>query len=296
MDLSLCIPVYNVRVTELTHSLLEQARSLNLDFELRIYDDGSEATYLESNRVLKNEPEVHYLELPENIGRAAIRNRLADESAGTYLLFLDCDMAIENPGFLNTYWGERSEGVLCGGHVYSDKPPAPEYHLHWLYGRERETSPLPERQQQAYAAFRSSNFFVHRSVFEKVRFKEDLKGYGHEDTFFAYELKVSRTPFQVMENTILHKGLEKSDVFIQKTKNSLKNLLWLRTHFPAFAEEVKILQALTKLERTATVGIMRALYHTRKKSWLKKLNGPHPPLYTLDLYKLGYLAKESTNN
>ncbi|MGB0177795.1 MAG: glycosyltransferase family 2 protein [Owenweeksia sp.] len=292
MDLSLCIPVYNEEVSELVHTLLAQGRDLNISFEVRVYDDGSEPPYLEKNRSLKNEQEVQYHELPENLGRAAIRNLLADEATGEYLLFMDCDMGIENDAFLKNYWEQRIPGVICGGHKYSDIKPEQPYYLHWLYGRERETSSLAERQEQGYASFRSSNFFLHRDVLKNVRFKGDIKGYGHEDTFFAYELKVSQTPLKIIDNAITHKGLEKSDIFIEKTKNSLKNLLWLRRHFPRFSEEVRILQALAKMERTATVALMRGLYRTRKKTWLKKLNGPNPQLYILDLFKLGYLSKE----
>ena len=292
MDLSLCIPVYNEEVTGLVQELLLQARDLNISFEVRLYDDGSQDKFLTANRPLKKEQEVQYLELPENLGRAAIRNRLAHEAGGTYLLFMDCDMGVENESFLKTYWSERSEGVVCGGHTYSEERPAPEYYLHWLYGKEREISPLADRQAQGHASFRSSSFLIQRSVFEKVSFREDIKGYGHEDTFFAYELKAAQIPFKAIDNLIVHKGLENSDMFIRKTKNSLKNLLWLRKHYPDFAEEVRILKALSKLEKTATLAIMRGLYKTRKHSWLKKLNGLHPQLYTFDLFKLGYLAKE----
>ncbi len=290
MDLSLCIPVYNEEVFGLVQSLLKQARDLNLHFEVRLYDDGSQEHFLTANRSLKNEPEVQYRELPQNLGRAAIRNLMADESAGDYLFFVDCDMLMDKPDFIKTYWENRGEGVLCGGHTYQEQKPENQYLLHWMYGREREIATAAERQEQSYTSFRSSNFFSSHAVFQQVRFKEELKTYGHEDTFFAYQLKAQKVPFRAIDNTLVHNGLEESERFIQKTKNALKNLMWLREQHPEFAEGVRILQGFIKLERTATVGIMRSLYKSRKKTWLKKLTGPNPQLYTFDLFRLGYLS------
>lgn len=51
-----------------------------------------------ANKTLFNAPHatcVHYLELKRNLGRAAIRNFLAAQSTGEFLLFLDADVAPE---------------------------------------------------------------------------------------------------------------------------------------------------------------------------------------------------------
>jgi glycosyltransferase involved in cell wall biosynthesis len=78
---SILIPIYNFDVRPLVEALVGQCRKeLEGEFEILCFDDGSEREYLEKNRQLKVFPEVNYRELPQNLGRARIRNLLAESA------------------------------------------------------------------------------------------------------------------------------------------------------------------------------------------------------------------------
>src|SRR5688572_12330280 len=93
-ELSILIPIYNQDVLQLVSELLTQCRQITTRFEIILYDDASKDKYRKRHRYLNEEPEVRYVELRENIGRAAIRNRLAQDANFNYLLFLDNDSGL----------------------------------------------------------------------------------------------------------------------------------------------------------------------------------------------------------
>src|SRR5436190_1486313 len=103
-ELSILIPVYNYDVTQLVTDLLKQGRALSQRFEICIYDDCSEERYRVKHRDLNHFPEIRYVELRQNIGRSALRNRLAKDANYEYLLFLDNDSALPDNQFLKRYW------------------------------------------------------------------------------------------------------------------------------------------------------------------------------------------------
>ena len=61
--LSVNIPVYNYEVGELVAQLILQAQDLKIEFEIRIYDDGSEEKFKLKNRLISKNSNVVYLEL-----------------------------------------------------------------------------------------------------------------------------------------------------------------------------------------------------------------------------------------
>ena len=98
--LSINIPVYNIEVNNLVLQLLEQAKKLDVSYEIRVYDDGSKNEYKISNRIISEYSNVVYVELEENLGRSAIRNKRGVDSIYQYLLFIDADSAIVKDNYL----------------------------------------------------------------------------------------------------------------------------------------------------------------------------------------------------
>ncbi|PKP38904.1 MAG: glycosyltransferase family 2 protein, partial [Bacteroidetes bacterium HGW-Bacteroidetes-15] len=95
--ISICLPVYNFDVNELTEDLLQQAREYNIDIEILVFDDASLSYYKKRNSGMASKSHIQYLEFDQNLGRSKIRNRLADFAKGNWLLFLDCDMVPDSP-------------------------------------------------------------------------------------------------------------------------------------------------------------------------------------------------------
>ena len=173
VSLSICIPIFNHDCTDLINRLDEQCVQSGINYEIILIDDCS-SLHKEANRMLAQLPNVQYTELPQNIGRAAIRNRLAETARFSHLLFMDCDTQIIDSQFIPKYLfavKECNADVILGGVCYSDEMPQQPYLLRWVYGKNREERPAHERNLQPYRAFTAFNALIRKEVFEKVRFE-----------------------------------------------------------------------------------------------------------------------------
>lgn len=295
IELSICIPVFKQNISSLAGELFRQRSALGAKarVQLVVMDDGSEEGYKAKNRWLQSEKDTIYKELEKNIGRAAIRNRLAEEASGQFLLFLDDDSRIIREVFLKTYLeAARESTVICGGREYSHELADPSFSLHHHYGKTKESRSAAERDRNPYAAFHSNNFLVPKKLLQNVPFDESLNHYGHEDTLFGFHLKRENVPVRHIDNPILHADLETNDEFLKKSRLALENLKTLYERKEAgFDEMVKILRAYRKLKSTGMRAPMAALFRTKRHNWEKHLlSAQEPSMRIFNLYKLGYLC------
>jgi len=187
--LSINIPVYNIHITDLVWQIKQQAEKISLDFEIRIYDDGSEEQTKNENRKLAEIPNVIYREMEQNLGRAAIRNKMGLESEKPFLLFIDADSKLVSDDFLKKYMELAKPGiVLCGGTSYSAQNPGDEKKLRWVYGHKREAISAEKRKSKKGFIITSNNFLIDRETFKKIHFRENIGPYGHEDTLLGFDL------------------------------------------------------------------------------------------------------------
>ncbi len=289
MQLSICIPIYQLPVHELVAALQAQLRSLKLEAEILLLDDGSAPEIQQKNEKLAQEPAVRYQELPENVGRAAIRNQLAQRAQGEFLLFLDCDSAVISDEFLERYWQARLKGgVVCGGRQYPKEVEA-QYALHHQYGTQRESAVTGK---QAHT-FHSNNFLIDGSLFDQVRFNENLKKYGHEDTLFGWQLQRQGLPVRCLNNPVLHAQLETSQEFLAKTRAGLQNILLLAQADAKQALAVFPMYRLAlKVQALGLGPFFKWLFQKRQKAWERQLCSKSPSLRVFDLYRLGYLVQQ----
>ena len=99
--LSILIPTYNFDVRKLIFDLHEQAEKEKIEFEIIIADDASDNAFRNINKETETLHNVKYIQLNENSGRSKIRNFLAKQAKYNNLLFIDCDMIIENSNFIH---------------------------------------------------------------------------------------------------------------------------------------------------------------------------------------------------
>ena len=253
--LSINIPVYNYSVTELVAELISQANDLEIQFEIRVYDDGSCIEIKNQNRKLSETKRVVYCELEKNLGRAAIRNKMGFESKFEYLLFIDADSMPVHQNYLKNFIQSlKPDCVLCGGTAYKEQPPVRhEQYLRWFYGTRREAISAVKRNSNKGFIITSNNFLIEKKVFEKVHFREDIQKYGHEDTLLGYDLFNKGIEILHIDNPLEHTGLEDSLVFLEKTKTALKSLFEITNVLlhgdPVFIQQVYFLnrfRAITK--------------------------------------------------
>ncbi len=295
--LTINIPVYNIDARPLVFELAKQVKNATIETEIRIYDDGSVEATKAKNRELNKIPFVIYLEMDKNFGRSAIRNKMAKESKGIRLLFIDADSAEVTGNYLQNYVDHLDKGkVLCGGTRYSAHKPKDRHKLlRWLYGTKREAISASVRNKEKGFIITSNNFLIEKELFLKTLFNEEIGPYGHEDTLLGYELfKNGVLPFHI-DNPVEHTGLENSATFLNKTQSALKNLLFIQKNIVRneadFITQVRFLNRYTIITTFIPVFLLRLFYNLFHNLWVKNLTGCNPQLFWFDVYKLCYFAK-----
>ncbi len=291
--ISICIPIYNHDVRKLVKDLQKQAHQLDTAIELVLLDDASAPEFQKLNRNLTGENGIHYQELDKNMGRSKIRNILSEKASGSHILFMDCDTLVMHDNFLALYAREMGAAeVVCGGHIYNGKPTDQKYLLHWTVGSNREVKSAGGRQKRPYHSFMTSNFMIARDVIRKVRFRENLLGYGHEDTMFGYELKKNHIPVRHIENPLLHMGLEDADSFLKKSRESIINLMksWEMTGYDMeYAHMVTILENYLRYKKYKLFWPLKLTAPRVRLLTEKNLRGKSPRMWIFDLYKICHL-------
>jgi glycosyltransferase involved in cell wall biosynthesis len=294
--LSVNIPVYNVEVNDLVWQLKQQAEQISIDFEIRIYDDGSEESVKNENRKLVGIPRVVYREMEKNLGRAAIRNKMGLDSDKPFLLFIDADSKLVSGDYLKNYLEIAKPGsVISGGTVYSKNRPSEEKLLRWIYGHRREAISAEERNNQKGFIITSNNFLIDRALFKKIHFRENLGPYGHEDTLLGYDLFSEGITPRHIDNPLEHTGLEDSETFLDKTKEALKNLLFISENIfnnsSEFSQNMRFLKKYSLVTKFLSPVLLNSFFRLSRKMMEKHLTGKKPRLFWYDVYKLGYFAK-----
>ena len=230
MKISLLIPVYNYDIVALAHSMKGAIGKVPEFHEILIGDDASSQEFSDKYRSLEGGG-VRIISSEKNIGRAAMRNKLALEASGDYLLFLDADLMLTGTAeaFLQKYVAETGDAqVICGGIKYYDSLPGdPDKLLRWKYGKWREQRKASERNKRPYSDFSTFNVLIAKTVFSKIRFYEELKQYGHEDTLLSFQLKNAGINILHIDNNLIHEGIESNREYLDKVKLSLENLSML---------------------------------------------------------------------
>jgi len=288
--LSICIALFNFDAKPLVNELIAQIRNDNLPAEIIVRDDGSDSSFLKLNSILHDFEEVTFIE-GKNIGRSANRNAMAEMAKFDYLLFLDADSIPENSFFLKNYITDiQSNAVICGGTSYQNKKPNNEQLLRWHYGKHREYRTADERNRNMWKSFSSFNFQIPKSVFQSIKFDEQITKYGHEDSLFGIELKNRNIPVFHINNYLIHLGLESNLIFLQKTHQSIENLLNIAQIKPYISTEIKLLSTFIKIKKSPTPTLLAYMYELCGKQIENQLCSKKPSLFLFDVYKLAFLC------
>lgn len=289
--LSICIPIYNFDVTELVKSLLDEIKTQKLRAEIILIDDASQDSFRETNKALNVQ---NYIQLDQNIGRSAIRNKFLEFVHFDWLLFLDCDGKVEGKQFLAKYLNSiknDSASVFCGGRHYPKHCPSKSQKLSWNYGKKRESKSALTRSKAPNQSFMTNNFLIRKAIFEQIQFDERIKNYGHEDTLFGIMLEEKRIAVKHIENSILNGHIETNEIFLNKTQQALENLKLLLSYYEnkgKLTEHIGLLAFVqrSKLRRSLIKMVFKVFGNTIKVL-LKKGQGN---VFLFDTYRLGYFC------
>lgn len=295
--LSICLPVYNVNITKLVENLNQQAIFNDLTLEVLAYDDGSKPEFKEANRNIKNIRHVKYLELPKNLGSAAIRNKLAADASFDNILFMDSDSGISSDYLLNYIPYIKSKHIIVyGGRIHPKSLPSRDKSLRWEVGKKKEDHPAEIRQLIPNKSFMSNNFLAKKNLFNTIKFDESIPRSGHEDTMFGIELELNGINIFHINNPVVHIGLESNNEFITKTEQRLETLKYLEAiqkNNPLFFKRITMLRYFKWVKKFRLTLLFSSLFNISKNWMTNKLLIKHPSMLIYDLYKLGYYSNLS---
>jgi glycosyltransferase involved in cell wall biosynthesis len=292
MKISVLIPVNNYDIIALVHSMKNGMEKVPEYCEVLIGDDGSSEEYRNKYLALEDD-KVRVIISTKNIGRAAIRNKLALEAQGDFLLFIDADVML--PGTAEAYmlkWFPylNTSRVICGGVLYHEsKPSDPDKLLRWKYGRKREQRKASERNKYPHASFTTFNVLIDKSVFSKLRFYEELKQYGHEDTLLSYQLKKAGIDILHIDNGLIHEGLESNSEYLNKTKLGIENLSKLYdkvTDKKTFSSVVRMLRQYNRLRLFRLTLILAGIFIRHRERMERRLDSADISLKLFSFYKI----------
>lgn len=295
--INICIPIYNHDMSWLVTELCLQTKLLSIPYQILLIDDASEQYKEENRKLISLDPNIVYEELPQNIGRSKIRNLLAQKAKYDWLIMLDCDCQIQHPDFLERYInsGNSNSPVICGGTRFEDNPPSNNQILRWKYGKEREEFSAELCNSNSEKTFRSSNFLIHRNLFNSIKFDESIVGYGHEDTLFGFMLKKKGYKIKYIDNGTFHDDLAPTDIYLKQIENAAKNLLIIYKKLPKEDRETFLrmnpgLKVSYALKQLGLSPIISTIYKLLSSKILKNLRSKKPNMRVLDFYKLGILS------
>ncbi len=294
--ISICIPVYNFNITSLIDELSKQTKLLGLPSEIICIDDASEKKYQIINK--ETSKEAVYIQLPNNVGRAKIRNLFLQYAQYENLLFLDCDSLLCTDSFLSNYINyinkNKSYNVVCGGRIYNANRPAKNFKLRWLYGIKKESLPVNERNKNPNASFQTNNFLINKNILLQTQFDERITGYGHEDTLFGYALQKKNIIVHHINNPVLNGHLESNKTYLQQTEKAVINLTRILSYVnydKLFINNVSLLCFYCKIKPLKSFVGFTFSFAKPVIKWL--LSNGYVSLTAFNFYKLGILVKSS---
>ncbi len=287
--LSILLPIFNFDVRPLVSDLNRQCEAAGMAYEIICFDDGSTPEFRQKNQELWKYSNLIYKELPQNLGRSAIRNALGKAARFEYLLFMDCDSRVTGGDFIENYLQKCApDKLIYGGRSYANQPPTDaRLYFHWHYGREREQRTAAERSRSPYHSFMTNNFLIPRQLFLEIQFDETLRQYGHEDTLFGMELARQQVPIMHIDNPLEHIGLEPVDVFLRKTEQGIENLVRLKREGKFI--ETRLLSTYYNCRKWGLALPIRLVFSVVNRLIVRQLKSPNPSLKVFDFYKLGVI-------
>ena len=288
---AILIPIHNREVTQLVVSLVNQKS--NQEFKIFCIDDLSNDEIKIKNQDLLKIKNVDYTELTKKLSRSQIRNYLANKAKNyDFLIFIDDDAQLITTDFIQKYIDnciKNSNAVYCGG---MSKPPIELKQknnvLAWKYDYYVQANDESLITKSNFLSLKSFNFCISRELFFK--FPEKISNYGHEDTFFAYQLFKNNIPIILINNPLFHTGIENNSKFIDKTEISIQNLLLFEGKHQDFLNYITLWKAKNKFQ--ILYNLFPKLFNfinSKIKNHL--LESKNPNLKLFSIYKLLYLCK-----
>ena len=292
MKISVCIPVYNFDVRTLVFDLKKEIQNHQLEIEIVLIDDCSDDFYKNINDSLFSKVE-QYILLENNIGRSQIRNLFLQYAKGDFLLFLDCDVKINQNDFLRNYLKEIDSNIdveVFYGNFEIDKTFS--HTLRNRYSLSKEIFHV--QKSNDVSLLKTVNCLIKRQVLESYPFDDSMLNYGYEDFVFAKTLEYAKVKFLAFQNPVIHVDETSNVDFLKKTKIAVNTLyeLSLDKSKEKYIQDVTLYKVAKKMILFQLASVFLVFYRLVENRILKNLQSNHPNLMNFDFYKLGLLLRK----
>lgn len=284
-ELSVLIPTYNCRCADLVATLYRQLTAAGITFEIIVMDDCSPNRQIATeNKEACYLPNATFHPLEHNVGRAVIRNLLAQSAHYERLLFIDGDMRVNNSRFITTYLQHDDCPVVDGGYTLSGQ--SARHNLRYRFELRTHRNQLPAiRQRNPYAHFHTSNFMVERTIMLRYPFDSRFRHYGYEDLFWGKTLREQHVAIRHIDNPVSFYTFETNAAFVAKTEEALQTLKTFQTEL---CNEVNLLRVYRRIAWGRP--LLRGLYRCCGKMLRNVLTGNKPTIFLFNSYKLMYFS------
>lgn len=289
--LSILVPIYNYNVYPLAGELHKQCTDCGINFEILCQDDASKSILNAINEKVNILSHCSFTALEENLAHRGNRNSLAKQAKFDFLLFIDGDSKIIQPDFIKKYIVNLKDyDVIYGGRLHPEKCPSNNQNLRWKYGKFIEDKSAENRNKNPYQSLLFNNTVIKKDCFNKVKFDRNMKKYGHDDTQLSYELSLLNAKVNHIKNPVEHGDIDKNKDYLNKTKESLENLILLYEEQKVDIKFVRMLRLYHYCNITGAALVISKIYGIFEKSLLKNLTGNNPTLIQFNLFRVGYLC------
>jgi glycosyltransferase involved in cell wall biosynthesis len=285
--LSVLIPTYNYDVYKLTEVIHAQCERTDILFEIVVIDDGS-VDFKAKNKLINKLSHATYICLERNIGRTAVRGKLADTANYEWLLFLDSDVLPTQNTFIQNYIKaieKTTKDVVFGGIVYQDNKPSDNLILRWHYGREREAKSAAQREKSPYFII-SQNLLIKKQIFLAANtIQENFYGL---DNFFSNQLKRQNAKVGHIDNPVIHLGLEANSAFVAKALKAVETTVRFEQKGLMDTAERPLQKSYLKLKNIGLTKLFKFIISKCKARMERNFLSAKPNLFWFDLYRLAY--------
>lgn len=284
--LSILIPTYNDELRPLVEDLCRQIEPLDTPIEIIIGDDHSD--HKNTDQKLEQLGPVTVMRNPENLGRTATRQKLAQKANFKKLLFLDADVLPGHTDFVNRYLSAINQApVVFGGVSYTAEKPKKSMLLRWVYGKKREAKPVQERLKNPHFII-SQNLMIDKDVFLAVN-NPEIQRYGW-DNVFSYQLMHHDIKVVHIDNPVIHTGLETCETYLSKVEQAMNTLIWAERRGMISKDFTSIQKIYNKLDSLCLAIFLQRLIWPFLPLLRRQLASVYPIVRVLDLYKFYYFT------
>ena len=297
-SISMLIPVFNADCSALLADLLSQAVKLEgVEWELCVAEDGSSDTdSIAANEAQLQGAHCRHLVYSQNVGRARIRNRLAREARGEWLLFIDSHMRVGKSDFLRTYLSAPDAEVVDGDYVVAADASEWSCSLRYCYEKACEhRHDAAARSKQPYAGFHTANFLVRRDFFLQNPLEESFSEYGYEDVLFGARMEQQEANILHIDNPVEFRFFESNSRFMDKTDAALRSLA---LHEDLLGRHSRLLTLYSHMRKWHLHKLGAALFRWRGKRWRQRLcqEDSRPSLRLFNAYRFFCFCAQKQKN